>query len=305
MKVISFLICLLTIGICSLQAQTDKIRIAVFDPHYSGNLVDEGTAIATREIVSSVFVNSPKYNIVERSLLDKILKEQKFSNSGAVDASQVSELGKLVGASKAVLIVLTSAGKKALLSIKMVDVESANVEDQKVKTISPNELLDVIEPLTLNLIGETATTASVDMSKIGNESTSFADRIKGIGKRNDSQKEEEKNKKNNFIEHNEETVFFDSPTYQEKEVLLEFKGENSSKNPTVEIFMDGKKIGDGTLNQGFRIKFKDINQGVHTLKMEWSGVVPSSSFKINTNVDNYYEFEYKKTGFGYVFKLKK
>jgi len=110
--------------------------------------------LAVREIISSVFVNTGKYTIVERSLIDKVMQEQKFSNSGAVDDSQASEIGKVLGANKIVLSVITLAGGRNMLSLKLVDVQTADVERQKTQIITTDELLSAVEPLTLQLIGE-------------------------------------------------------------------------------------------------------------------------------------------------------
>jgi len=146
--------CLLIFACFSLHAQNEKIRVAVFDPTSSGTGIDEGTKLAVREIISSVFVNTGKYTIVERSLIDKVMQEQKFSNSGAVDDSQISEIGKVLGANKIVLSVVTLAGGRNMLSLKLVDVQTADVERQRTQIITTDELLSTIEPLTLQLIGE-------------------------------------------------------------------------------------------------------------------------------------------------------
>ena len=147
-------LCLLAIVWFSVQAQNDKLRIAVFDPTSSGTGIDEGTRMAVREIISSAFVNSGKYNIVERSLLERVMSEQAFSISGAVDDSQASEIGRLAGANKIVLSVITLAGGRNMLSIKLVDVNTASVERQRTQVIMAEELLSVVEPLTLELMGE-------------------------------------------------------------------------------------------------------------------------------------------------------
>ena len=149
--------CLLILAAFSLQAQNEKLRVAVFDPTSSGTSIDEGTRVAVREIISSTFVNTGKYTIVERSLIERVMQEQKFSNSGAVDDNQASEIGKLIGANKIVLTVITFTGGRNMLSIKMVDVQTANVERQKTQIISARELLDAVEPLTLELMGEAST----------------------------------------------------------------------------------------------------------------------------------------------------
>ncbi len=132
-------------------AQNEKERVAVFDPSGTAT-IDEGTRIAIREIISSTIVNSGKYNIVERSMLEKVMQEQTFSNSGAVDDSQATEIGKLAGANKVIVSVITISGRRTIFSIKMINVKTANIEKQKIKTITSNELLDVIEPITLELI---------------------------------------------------------------------------------------------------------------------------------------------------------
>ena len=152
MKYKFFFICLFTALCYSLCAQNDKLRIAVLDPTSSGTGIDEGTKIAVREIISSVFVNTGKYTIVERSLLEKVMNEQKFSNSGAVDDSQASEIGRLAGASKIVLSVIAQSGSNTMLSIKLVDVKLASVEKQKIQVIRAEQLLDFVEHATMELI---------------------------------------------------------------------------------------------------------------------------------------------------------
>ncbi|MDR1370135.1 MAG: CsgG/HfaB family protein [Dysgonamonadaceae bacterium] len=301
MKKVILSFCLLAVAAAFVEhpvkAQEDeKQRVAVFDPTSAGASIDEGIVVAVRELISSALVNSGKYNMVERSLLDKVMKEQKFSNSGAVDASQVSELGKLAGANKAVVSVLTAAGKRYMASLKMIDIETASVVNQKIKTLeSADEFLDVVENLALEMIGETP----LEAAKAGDVKKPAA------RKQTIEKPDVEKSAKETFAERNNEDIFFDSsPSAKGKSVELKFTGAKSGKNPSVQLFLDGKLVGDGTLNQGFIIQFKDANPGARTLKVKWSGTVSSKSFNINTAVKNYYEFEYGTTGFGYVFKIK-
>jgi hypothetical protein len=134
-------------------AQEEKLRVAVFDPTSSGTTIDEGSKVAVRELVSSTFVNTGKYNIVERSLLERVMKEQEFSNSGVVDDSQATEIGKLAGAHKVVLSVVTLVGGRNMLSIKVIDVKTATIDQQKTRLVQTNDLLDAVEPLTLELLG--------------------------------------------------------------------------------------------------------------------------------------------------------
>ena len=140
----------------ALQAQDGKLRVAVFDPSSSGTPIDEGTKVAVREIISSTLVNTGKYNIVERSLLQQIMKEQEFSNTDVVDDSQATQLGKLAGANKVVLSVITLVGGRNMLSIKIIDVQTATIDQQTTKMVTSNDMLDFVEPLTFEVLGEKA-----------------------------------------------------------------------------------------------------------------------------------------------------
>lgn len=151
-----FFIMMLVALICLPTFADDaKLRIAVFDPtsSSSGASIEEGMKIAVREIISSTIVNKSDYDIVERSLLEKIMQEQAFSNSGAVNDADATEIGKLAGANKIVISVVTLAGGHNMLSVKMIDVKTAKVERQKVKIVSTEEqLLKIVEPVTLFLV---------------------------------------------------------------------------------------------------------------------------------------------------------
>jgi hypothetical protein len=265
---ISFVTCFLIMTLSfPLSAQKSTIlRVAVLDPSAIG--IDEGTKIMVREMISSVFVNTGKYSIVERSLLDKIMKEQAFSHTDAVDESQATQLGKLAGAQKVVLSIITRADSRNMLSIKIIDVQTATVEKQKAKVIDRYALLDEITPLTQELLGERvaqATPMQITVLSSTNVKTSA----------------------------------------YERQVEFMFRGVTSKKNPTVKLYIDDQLIGEGSLNTGFRLRCMDAWPGIRTLRAEWSGVVRGESYKIDTAKHTHFEFKYEKTGFGYAFVLAK
>ena len=153
MKKIRLIWYLLFIFSLSAIAQDNRERIAVFDPISTSTNIDAGTKIAIREIISSTVVNIGKHNIVERSLLEKVIEEQSFSNSGVVDENQATEIGKLAGANKIIVSIVTTTGGRYMLSIKLIDVKTASVEKQQVKVVtSAEQILNVIEPMTYSLI---------------------------------------------------------------------------------------------------------------------------------------------------------
>lgn len=150
--IITFFIALLVINSVSAQG---KMKLAVLDPVVAGEKLTDGLRISVREIVSSTFVNNAEnYSIVERSLLDKVMQEAKFSNSDAVDESQATQLGKLAGADRVVLTVISRFESRCMISIKLINVETATIDQQISKMVDYNSVLDVTEPLTLAVLGK-------------------------------------------------------------------------------------------------------------------------------------------------------
>ena len=166
-----FLLLGITLFTVNLNAQESKVKVAVLDPTTSGISMDEGTKLAVQELISSSLVNTGKFTIVERSMIDKIVKEQSFQNSDIADNSQATAIGKLSGASKVFLSVVSLVGGRNMLSIKIIDVETATIEQQKTKIVNSSDLLDIVEPLTLELIGEKANSSYATVSPHNNIST--------------------------------------------------------------------------------------------------------------------------------------
>lgn len=131
----------------SAYADSEKMRIAIFDPVIYDNNLGEGAKVTVREIIGSWMVNNGNFTILERSMLQKVMEEQKFSNSDAVDETQASELGKLAGASKVMLTVISRANDKDLISIKYIDVETASVEHQQIKIVKSEDVFNKIKPM--------------------------------------------------------------------------------------------------------------------------------------------------------------
>lgn len=144
----------LVVSLC-LPAQNAKPRIAVFDCLAKSRFVDKDTQTAVREIISAAIVNMHKYDVVERVLLEQVMKEQGFQYSGIVNEEQITEIGKITGAETIILPILTSPyyGDSYILSIKMLDVKTGNIERQKVDSVPYNlaELLKKVEDMTSEL----------------------------------------------------------------------------------------------------------------------------------------------------------
>lgn len=173
MKNIYLLLLGITLFTINLNAQENKTKVAVLDPTTSGIAMDEGTKLAVQELISSSLVNTGKFTIVERSMIDKIVKEQSFQNSDIADNSQATAIGKLSGASKVFLSAVSLVGGRNMLSIKIIDVETATIEQQKTKIVNSSDLLDIVEPLTLELIGAKTNSSYTTIAQQHNSSTNL------------------------------------------------------------------------------------------------------------------------------------
>lgn len=137
---------------CVGNAQT-KPKIAIFDPTAVSVSLGSGTKDAIRELISSTVVNSKRYTVLERAMLEKILQEQAFSNSGMVDDKEAVALGKFAGATKVLVSVLTSSSGKILFTVKLLDMATSDVEYQQFYYAnSIGDLLENIEPTVLKLL---------------------------------------------------------------------------------------------------------------------------------------------------------
>jgi len=73
------------------------------------------------------FVNSKKYTIVDRSDIDKVLREQNFQTSGYVDDKAFVSIGKFIGATIVVTGNISGTGSQKRLVIKAIDVLTSEI----------------------------------------------------------------------------------------------------------------------------------------------------------------------------------
>ena len=66
------------------------------------------------QIASSTATQLNRYDVIDRSQLDRILSEQKLQHSGVVNPDQAIEIGKVAGANEALLISITNFGQKGV-----------------------------------------------------------------------------------------------------------------------------------------------------------------------------------------------
>lgn len=91
--------------------ENKKIAIIPFS-HADGRAVSkDGSVISERLTIK--MINMHKFEIIERSVLDKVMDELKLQSTGAIDASSAKELGKVLGVEAIITgtLVETASGK--------------------------------------------------------------------------------------------------------------------------------------------------------------------------------------------------
>lgn len=265
----------LLVAATCVAAQPERHNIAVFDPTSSGTSIDDGTKIAIREIISSTIVNTGLHTIVERSLLEKVMQEQQFTNSGIVAESDATEIGKMVGANKIILSVVTMTGGRNMLSIKIIDTKTANIERQKVKLVASGELLDVVEPMTLDVIGLQGMAGSgvvVDHASAPRRTQPAREQYAPTVMKQPTQVPQT----SPAVPPRGEVVLYMPAGFQTR--------KEKHEDLAFEIRFDKEKVGGGVMNEGFYIHLKDVTPDDHKVKFG------TQTIKIDTRKYSYFEF---------------
>ncbi len=94
-------------------ASLDNKKIAIIPfAHADGRAVSKDGAVISERLTIKM-INTRKFEIIERSVLDKVLDELKLQNTGAIDAGSAKELGKVLGVEAIITgtLVETSSGR--------------------------------------------------------------------------------------------------------------------------------------------------------------------------------------------------
>jgi curli biogenesis system outer membrane secretion channel CsgG len=115
----TFRLLLILLTAASSAVAQDRKLVAVLDFDYGtvqsevqayfGTDQDVGKGISL--LLEQKLVNDGKYRVIDRNTLDKILKEQNFSNSDRADPSSAAKIGRLLGVSALIVGSITQFGR--------------------------------------------------------------------------------------------------------------------------------------------------------------------------------------------------
>ena len=297
-KIGFFLTTFLIVQTIFVKAQDKKV--AVWDP--AGSITTSIREIV-REEISNVVVNTPGYAVLERQLIDKVLAENKFQSGGLVDDSQITEMGKMMGADVVFVssVTLMEDGNY-YMSFKMIDVFTAKIEKQRTARTrnKTSDIFDVVQKGVEEMFGKSTTTTTNTQQQT---QTQPQQKPPSVTQSNQNTQQDFNNR---FNDDNNFNTSQKLGINNEGDVFLIFTGYSHSKNPVANISVDGVPVGQGTLNQGFMVSFKDNRPGPKKVKIDWANTVISKTYDINTAFgQKRFNFKFAKTGFGFELQLEK
>ena len=98
-----------------------KEAVAVLNFDATGVSADDAKILVQR--LSTEMISVGKYRIVERAEVDKILKEQKFQNSGCTDSECAAQIGQFVNADFVVVGSINKLGSTYAVDARLINVE--------------------------------------------------------------------------------------------------------------------------------------------------------------------------------------
>lgn len=94
----------------------------------SGGSVDEATSAVVTDALADELMKTGELRVMERSQMEKILKEQGFQQSGACDGSECAvEVGKLLSINRMVVGTMGKLGASWTISVRAVDVGTGEI----------------------------------------------------------------------------------------------------------------------------------------------------------------------------------
>jgi len=107
-------------------AAPPRSSVAVLDFESIGVDVYIGRAVS--EIMRTVLVGNPRFQVVERAQINKALSEQKFQKSGVIDDKSAVEIGKFLGADLIIVGSVVKIGNAYTINSRMIDVKTGEAK---------------------------------------------------------------------------------------------------------------------------------------------------------------------------------
>ncbi len=129
-------------------SQEGKTRIALINFNAIG--IDEVLVRGIEENLLTEIINTGRFEVVERSQLNKVLQELNLSNSDEFSESTAAQVGNLLGVDIILIGSVNKLGKNISINVRGIEVKTGLASfAKKVVTKSEEELVTAIEDLSV------------------------------------------------------------------------------------------------------------------------------------------------------------
>lgn len=156
MKVRSLILGILLISFFSCSAHAGE-KVAVLD--FKSILAPPELGMAVAEILRTELIGVGDYTVIERGMLEGLIKEQELQLTGAVDSETAVAIGKLVGAQLVVIGSIVKTGSVYTINSRFIDVETGIARiGQNIRGQGEDQISHMVHQLALIIAGKTVTT---------------------------------------------------------------------------------------------------------------------------------------------------
>jgi TolB-like protein len=135
------------------RADFQKTKIAVLDFSQQGRELTKDMGRIAAEWLITGLVETGRFDVVERRLLEKIMEEHKLGMTGVVDANSVAQLGKILGVKTIVSGTILSFDDMVEINARLINVETASIiAAEKVKASSATRLNELISQIVDKIV---------------------------------------------------------------------------------------------------------------------------------------------------------
>ena len=132
-----------------------KAPLAVFPFSCSEKLEAERVGFAMSELLTHYFNTGAAFTVVERSLLTKVLEEQKLQLSGAIDPDSAVQVGRLLGAKLVLLGSVEKLGGKYQVNARIVETQTGRVVSTAYEALPVQAFEAAAKPYLAGTVPET------------------------------------------------------------------------------------------------------------------------------------------------------
>jgi TolB-like protein len=135
-------------------AEFKKTKIAVLDFAQQGeNLQNKDMGKIVAEWLITGLVETGRFDVVERRLLEKIMEEHALGMSGSIDPNSVAQLGKILGVKTIVSGTILSFERSVEINARLIAVDTASIiAAEKVSAASATRLNVLVDKIVEKIV---------------------------------------------------------------------------------------------------------------------------------------------------------